>query len=81
MSKLSEAMKELEEERVFELVDEMLKEGVSPVQIVNECNEGLAAIGQLFAENYYFLTDGSLNCISCMFRTSHVIKIVDNAND
>lgn len=32
-------------------------------------------------KNYYFLTDGSLNCISCMFRTSHVIKIVDNAND
>lgn len=26
-------------------------------------------------KNYYFLTDGGSNCISCIFRTSHVIGI------
>ena len=26
-------------------------------------------------KNYYFLTDGSLNCISCLFRVSHIVKI------
>lgn len=26
--------------------------------------------------NYYFLVDKNLNCISCLFRTSHVRKIV-----
>ena len=26
-------------------------------------------------KNYYFLTDGSLNCISCLFRVSHVVKM------
>lgn len=27
-------------------------------------------------KNYYFLTDGTLNCISCVFRVSHVVKIL-----
>lgn len=26
-------------------------------------------------KNYYFLTDGGLNCISSLFKVSHVIKI------
>ena len=26
-------------------------------------------------KNYYFLTDGGLNCVSCLFRVSHVVKI------
>lgn len=26
-------------------------------------------------KNRYFLTDGTLNCISCLFRLSHVVKI------
>lgn len=32
-------------------------------------------------KNYYFLTDGSLNTVSCLFRVSHVVKInVDVVN-
>lgn len=26
-------------------------------------------------KNRYFLTDDGLNCISCLFRVSHVVKI------
>lgn len=26
-------------------------------------------------KNYYFLTDGDLNCISVLFKVSHVVKI------
>ena len=26
-------------------------------------------------KNYYFLTDGTLNCISCIFKVSHIVKI------
>lgn len=26
-------------------------------------------------KNYYFLTGGGLNCVSCLFRVSHVVKI------
>ncbi|KPU45641.1 methionine synthase [Oxobacter pfennigii] len=57
MTKLSEALKDLNETAVYELVDSMLSEGVSPVQIVNECNEGLVAVGDLFAANEYYLTE------------------------
>lgn len=27
-------------------------------------------------KNYYFLTDGGLNCISFLFRVSHIVKIL-----
>lgn len=26
-------------------------------------------------KNRYFLTDGGLNCVSCLFRVSHIVKI------
>lgn len=26
-------------------------------------------------KNYYFVTDGTLNCVSCIFKVSHVVKI------
>ena len=26
-------------------------------------------------KNYYFLTDGGLNCVSCLFRVSHIQKV------
>ena len=26
-------------------------------------------------QNYYFLVDDNLNCISCLFRVSHIVKI------
>lgn len=26
-------------------------------------------------KNHYFLTDVALNCVSCLFRVSHVVKI------
>ena len=33
-------------------------------------------------KNYYFLTDGSLNIVSCLFRVSHVVEInLDMVND
>lgn len=27
-------------------------------------------------KNYYFLTDGTLSCISCIFKVSHINKIM-----
>ncbi len=50
-------MKELEEDQVYAIVDEEIAAGVSPVTIVEECNEGLVAVGELFGEGTYFLTE------------------------
>lgn len=29
-------------------------------------------------KNYYFLTDDGLNCVSCLFKVSHVVQIITN---
>ncbi len=57
MSDLANALKELNEEKVYELVDEKIKQGVAPQEIIEECNQGMIAVGDLFAANEYFLTE------------------------
>ena len=57
MSKLSDALRDLDEELVAQLVDEKLAEGAAPVEIIKECNEGIVAVGELFASGQYFLTE------------------------
>jgi len=57
MTELAEALRDLDENRVLELVDEMLKQGTPPMEIIKECNEGIVAVGDLFASGQYFLTE------------------------
>jgi methylmalonyl-CoA mutase cobalamin-binding domain/chain len=56
LKELAEALKGLREKDVYQLVDEKITEGVSPVEIINECNEGMVAIGELFSSGEYFLS-------------------------
>lgn len=57
MSRLIEAFKELEEDEVYSIVDEEIAKGTDPVQIVEECNQGLIGVGDLYAEGTYYLTE------------------------
>ncbi|QSX08147.1 cobalamin-dependent protein [Alkalibacter rhizosphaerae] len=57
MSKLVDAIRELEENLVYKIVDEEIEKGVSPVDIVEDCNKGLVEVGNLFASGEYFLTE------------------------
>lgn len=57
MTNLAEALRDLNEDKVSELVDQKLAQGISPVDIINECNEGIIAVGELFASGQYFLTE------------------------
>ena len=57
MTNLAEALRDLDEDRVYELVDDMLKQGASPQDIIKECNIGIVAVGELFAGGEYFLTE------------------------
>lgn len=57
MGDLKKALRDLNEDEVYRLVDEKIKQGVSPVDILNECNEGLVEVGELFASGQYFLTE------------------------
>jgi 5-methyltetrahydrofolate--homocysteine methyltransferase len=56
MKELASALRDLQEAKVRELVDQMIDEGTSPLEIVDELNEGMVAVGDLFSENKYFIS-------------------------
>ncbi len=57
MSKLIDAFIDLDEDLVYQSVDEEIAEGVDPVAIVEECNKGLIGVGELFDKGTYYLTE------------------------
>lgn len=57
MSDLANEMKDLNEEKVYALVDELIGKGTSAEEIIQQCNEGLVTVGDLFASGQYFLTE------------------------
>ena len=56
MNDITEAIKELEEEKVLKLVKEKLDAGVDPIKILEECRLGMAEIGKGSGDTI-FLTD------------------------
>jgi methylmalonyl-CoA mutase cobalamin-binding domain/chain len=56
MKDLVEALRELEEDRVYELVDEKIRAGVPAFDVVSACNEGMVQIGELFSSGKYFIS-------------------------
>ncbi|HHX74557.1 MAG TPA: cobalamin-binding protein [Firmicutes bacterium] len=57
MTDLAAALRDLDEDRVHELVDEKLASGVSPIDIIQECHAGIIAVGELYASGQYYLTE------------------------
>ncbi len=68
MSELAHALRDLQEQKVYALVDDMIGNGVSPLTIVEECNQGMVEVGELFAQNKYF--------ISQLIYSSEILKAV-----
>jgi methylmalonyl-CoA mutase cobalamin-binding domain/chain len=56
LCELAEALRDLDEKKVYALVDEQINQGVSALDIIAECNKGMIAVGELFSENTYFLS-------------------------
>jgi methanogenic corrinoid protein MtbC1 len=56
MAVLAEALKDLDEKKVYQLVEEMIKGGTSPLEIIAECNEGMVGVGERFSAGEYFLS-------------------------
>ena len=56
MRDLIEALRDLKEAEVQELVEKRIAEGVSPLEIIAACNDGMVAVGELFSENKYFIS-------------------------
>lgn len=68
MTELAQALRDLQEQTVYSLVDEMIRDGMSPMKIVEECNRGMVEVGELFADNKYF--------ISQLIYSSEILKNV-----
>jgi len=57
MDALAQAIRDLDEKRVNELVEEKIKAGVPALEIVKICNEGMLSLGDLFSEGVYFISE------------------------
>jgi methylmalonyl-CoA mutase cobalamin-binding domain/chain len=56
MGELAQALANLEEKKVYELVDQQMAAGVNPLNIIQECNDGMVRVGELFSEQKYFIS-------------------------
>ncbi len=56
MEPLAQALANLEEKKVYELVDQKIKDSVHPLEIIKECNDGMVRVGELFSEEKYFIS-------------------------
>ena len=54
-SQLARLVADLEEDTVLELVQQRLDVGDDPLQIIDECNEGMRLVGQRYEQGEYFV--------------------------
>ncbi|MDD3461167.1 MAG: 5-methyltetrahydrofolate--homocysteine methyltransferase [Anaerolineaceae bacterium] len=54
---LAAAMADLDEQKVQELVEAGLAQGVSPHDLLDECREGIGLVGKRFETGEYYLSD------------------------
>jgi len=55
--KIVEAIIELDEPVALELVDEMIKTGTNPVEILEKCRKGMSIVGEKFESGEFFLSE------------------------
>lgn len=57
MRQLMEALRDLDEQKVYQLVEDKIKNDVPVLDIIAELNEGMVAVGNLYADGTYFLSE------------------------
>ncbi len=56
MGELADALRDLDEKKVHALVEEQISQGVSALDIIDECNSGMVAVGERFSTKEYFIS-------------------------
>jgi methanogenic corrinoid protein MtbC1 len=56
MGELANAFRDLDEKRVYTLIDEEIRQGISPFALIDECKDGMELVGELFAEETYYIS-------------------------
>ena len=73
MGELANALRDLDEKKVYELIDQKITQGLSPLELIDECNEGMVLVGDLFSEKKYY--------ISQLMFSAEILKNVMNRLD
>ncbi len=56
MEPIAEALRDLDEKKVLELVEQALSNGIPAIKIVEQCDQGMTAVGELFGTGKYFIS-------------------------
>ena len=56
MKELSESLRDLEEDKVYSLVEKYVDANVPALEIIDALNEGMVAVGELFSQGTYFIS-------------------------
>ena len=56
MKELTEALRDLEENKVYDLVEKYVAENRPVLEIIDALNDGMVAVGELFSQNTYFIS-------------------------
>ena len=68
MGDLAQALADLDEKKVYELVEKQVAEAVNPLDIIKECNDGMIRVGELFSKGKYFLME--------LIYSAEILKLV-----
>ena len=66
LTDLAQALVDLEKDRVNAIVEDRLKRGLPPLDIVKDLNEGMIEVGERFASCEYFISE--------LMYSSHIMK-------
>ncbi len=56
MKELSELLRDLEEDKFNELLDKQIEANVPVMEIIEDCNQGMVAVGELFSLKKYYIS-------------------------
>jgi methylmalonyl-CoA mutase cobalamin-binding domain/chain len=66
LTDLAKALVNLEKDRANAIVEDKLKRGIPPLEIVKELNDGMIEVGERFASGEYFISE--------LIYSSHIMK-------
>ena len=73
MGELANAFRDLDEKRVYTLIDEAIRQGIPPLELIDECKDGMELVGELFSEEEYYISQ-------LMFSAEILKNVMDRLN-
>ena len=82
---LAEAVVELDEEKSYKLVEQLIKDGIDPQDIIEILREGVEVVGEKFNKKEYFLTElvmaGEIFTQSAKLLEPHMKEVVSDGSN